>query len=202
MKNVTIEELIETIDNHANTGAKIVRITTDTEPKTNKKHRETGIACPWEIRKTTARVVMLGTSYEKAVNRQRERESQPLNADDSLVYFRAEALFYGKGIHDGTFTAHHADDPTRRYIVYRPMSDDDNNAINLEDRWYDAKTGETLTLDQVKPYLPPISPSKKQQTDKLVLWRTLKFESLLQLAYAGEDYVVKNVTAPAELVEV
>ena len=166
-------------------GAGFIGLVTSTEPKMNKKNRETGEANPFlncMVRRIAHRNGIIGASYENAVNNQRKREEHPEAGE-----FRAESLWNGKGRHIGSskILVEHTDSG-KRYLVFYPSR---TQAI-LNDVWY--VDNQETELNDLKPYLPPVSKSTRQETDKEITWRVIALDSIISLSLNGKTYKVKR----------
>jgi hypothetical protein len=155
-------------------GAKIVGLTTQTEPKLLKKSRKTGEPTPFgSVVRKTERVAVLACQYESCVNRQLEREDKPAE-------FVAGALWNGKGRHvEGhPFLVEHTE-TGKRYIAIMPLQ--------THRDWWEAD-GKPIDPVLLAEYLPKPGKNESQGTDKPVLWRTVAVDNVLAARYAGEEY--------------
>lgn len=163
-----------------------------TEPKTLKKGRITGLPVPFKIRKATWMTVIIGTSYENGVNNQREREEKTPD-------FKAEQLWKGNGERINSSIARHKK-TNELYLVYRPINNDENEIIlKHECRWYREDTGMEIDINApvnltlgapsfAEEYLPKKSKPKKQETDKEIMWRTVKLKNLKEIHWSGIEH--------------
>jgi hypothetical protein len=64
------------------------------------------------------------------------------------------------------------------------------------DYWLDVATGEAVHEDVVAPYLPAVSVSARQETDKPVPWRTIELVNIEEIKTWGEVFeIVPDVQA-------
>ena len=146
---------------------------------TDSKARKTGN--PYgTIYKQVRAVGFVGADYELAVNNEAIRQEQSAT-------FKAESLPWGKWLiphkiiqHDGKLYLRAQTTPgnrrkqAARVVCYRDAS------------------GKFLARDDVKPYLPPVRESEKQQRqtgiEKTVWVRTYAFSSIQKIRIAGITY--------------
>lgn len=170
-----VELTIERIPN----GAKVVSILTETEPKLLKKSRITGLPCPFKsvIRKVW-RNGMIGASYANAVNNQREREEH-----DEL--FISEPIWNGKGQYvSGSKRIVEHIEKGERYLAFFPRSTIDNVAIVSDDIW--EADGIEIEPNELEEYLPTSTFSSRQETEKAILWRIIKLDSIKAIRFASQ----------------
>lgn len=181
MKIITAEQLSSLLLSQK--GATLVSIMTATEPKMNLKHRETKVANPFlgkRVRRTAIRHGMLGAAYENAVNNRREREGHPEAGE-----FKAESLWNGAGEHvEGSKTLVRHKGTGKLYLVFYPHRE----GSVMQDAW--TVDGAEVSVEALAPYLPPVSGSKRQETETPVLWRTIGLENLVHMQMNGETYMV------------
>lgn len=164
-------------------GAKIVGMTTRTQPKLLKKSRITGEPCPHkEVTRITERTVIIACNYESCVNRQRAREDMPND-------FRAEELWKGKGKHveNHPFLIEHTE-TGQQYVALM-------NLRTNKDDWFD-ENNNPLDPAALKDYLPKPQEHSKQGTDKKVFWRTIEISNVVAVRYATiEEQQPKTIQA-------
>lgn len=166
--------------------SRIVSLITKTEPETRKTN-ENGEPKPFvTLVRIARRRGMIGISYESCVNRQRNREEQPLDDEGNVEYFHAEGLWNGLGEHDGPLTVRHKIKGTR-YICFRPMNEDNDSVVIDEDLWL--ADGSPVEKRDVEPWLKGGGKSRRQQVDKQVFWRTIALENIVEIK-TGEIYSV------------
>lgn len=170
----TVESTIESIPN----GARIVSIFTETSPKLLKKSRITGLKCPYlRVIRRCWRNGMIGASYERAVDKQRDREGH----DEE---FKAESLWNGKGqyVQGSKRIVEHTEE-MERYLAFMPKSVD-NTVIVSNDTW-EADAME-VTQEDLAEYLPISKQPETQETEKVIHWRVIKLDSIKAIRYANE----------------
>ena len=168
---------------------RIVTIRTKTYPKMLKKSRVTGLPCPHQgVHRIATRNGILGCTYEGSVNRQRLRESQPLNNDGELLYFTPLELWNGKGEHDTRYTVRHRDSG-HRYIVFKPTQKRNGELVITQDEWRD-EAGTLLNSADLEEWLPLPSTSRRQEVNRPVAWRTIELDNVLSITYAGDEYAL------------
>lgn len=157
-------------------GATFATITSATDPRMVKKHRETGEPNPHLGAVKVSRVnVTIGADYERSVNRQRTREE--LDADFASMglpdYYEPVA---GPIIrHKGKGTHYLACKPERCLAVV-----------------YQDAAGKLIDADAVKPYLPASSKPANQGTEKEIVWRTYALDSIREISLGGRHYIVRD----------
>ena len=188
---LTLDEFISQMSTK---GTRFAMLLTVTRPKLNKRNRNTGELCPFPlgVERRSYRNVQLGAIYANSVNNQREREG---NADE----FTPQGLWVSKdypngaGERDSMLTVKHKG-TGERYFAYKPASDSETG-IALPpkvDSWVDVATGKVIEFESVKPYLPPTSEQPAtQETDKMISWRTMKCQNVLQIK-CGDDYILQH----------
>ena len=151
------------------------------------------------VRHLAERNVVMGGSYEQAVNNERLREGKPLDEDGFLPWFKAEALWRGKGRHLegqlGKFVAYHVES-LAHYLVYILRTDKEGEVISTrEEMYFDSRTGKVIDKSLLLPFMPIKAPSKKQevgegenQVKREVYPRTLKMENLMSITMDGEVF--------------
>lgn len=181
MKIITTDKLTEMLLNYK--GSTFVTLVTATEPKMNQKHRETKAPNPFlgqRVLRMAERHCILGASYENVVNNQRGREGHP-------VEFKAESLWNGAGEHvEGSRNVVRHKGTGNLYLVFYPHRE----GSVMQDTW--TVNGIEIQPSELTPYLPPVSGSKRQETDREVLWRTVSLENVVQITIYGETYMVAN----------
>lgn len=177
-------------------GTLIVTLKTRTRPTLLKKNRETKEPCPWSqgIERVALRQVILGAVYENSVNNQRAREGND-------EYFDAAGLWVSKqfpegaGERDSAYTVRHKG-TGKRYFAVRPCVNSIGVPLISMDYWLDVATGEAVHEDVVAPYLPAVSVSARQETDKPVPWRTIELVNIEEIKTWGEVFeIVPDVQA-------
>jgi len=194
-KKVTIDELITHLKNLPIPGpARIATLVLRTRPQLNNKHRETGelleARYPGGVERFTARNVVLGASYGRVVNKQREYEGVE-------GYFTPQELWSGAGEHDTTYTVRHKG-TGKRYMVFKPHQGKDSFGVwgTLRDRWVCCSTGVEVVdpSRELSGWLPRITPSQSQGVENERVWRTVAVENVLEVHCGGEFEVVGGGT--------
>ena len=145
------------------------------------------------VTRIAARPVTLGANYENAVNTTRLREQ-----GEDAEYFRADALWNGKGERAGAYTVRHRESG-RLYFAVKPaqmavdtdVAESGTVAKVHRDKWIDNATGQELDVETIRDYLPPIHKAEKQDVEHDVLWRTIAVDSVRELIY-GNHYIVSQ----------
>lgn len=146
-------------------GATFATLVTSTEPKLRKTGNTLG-----PVRKVSRVNVCLGFQYENAVNRQRCREG-------SEPDFESEPRQWGRKI-SPMFVEHKG----KLYLETKVER-------SLDHRYIDAN-GAEIPEEAVAPFLPKRSPSTTQETEKEILVRDYALDSILSVAFGGEEFVV------------
>ncbi len=172
MKTITHNELVGLIASQS--GAFSVGLLTETDTKARKTGNPFG-----KITKRARLSGFVGADYQKAVNREGER--QGVAAD-----FKAESRPWGTWLipnkvaeNKGKFYLRTQSTPGQRKI---------NTARVLA---YLSETGETLTREQVNPFLPvPKEPAKQELAglNETIFVREFAFDSILKIRVAGETF--------------
>jgi len=183
MKNaieVTTDELTTILKAMPNSIGSIAQVLQFTEPKCNKKDRDTKEAFTSTIKKLTALKVLVNTAYESGIVNQAKRElaegkevgeytkgnnTMPIDFEDSNNEFCG--TFYGKGV-----------------IQYRPF----DNSYPKTKFFLDGKVTEKAKLPNV---LPTSSKATNQGTEKEISWRKLYIKNIRKIAINGIVY--KNI---------
>ena len=178
-------------------GATFATFVAETEPDMNKTGNPFFVNGENIVRHLAERNVVMGGSYENAVNAERVRESAPVDDDGFLPWFNAESLWRGKGKHLdgqlGRFVAEHTESH-KHYLVYILRTDKEGEVIStLQERYFDARTGEVIDKTRLLPFLKVKQPSRKQdvgpgenQVKREVFPRTLKMENLRSIKIDGQ----------------
>lgn len=196
MKKLTLENFEELLDSRNR--AEPVLIVTSTLQGRNqmnsggRRDKDTGeYPNPFyeNVYRIAERNVFIGCNYESCVNRQRERELQPLLIDGSLEYFHADQLWNGKGIMLNKYIAQHIDHG-ELYIGYKPLVKD-GYVANKASAYYWCHNNKKLTPAQekkMKQWMKPQRDNEKQGTDVKVEWRTLTLCNLKRITINGQIY--------------
>lgn len=156
-------------------GAKIVSIVTSTDPKLKKTGN------PYtNVRKVSRFTGQIGFDYENAVNNQREREGVLTDFQSQSSYARPVFRL------DGTFTpfAEHKVSG-KRYLRIRPLS-------HGETKYVDNNTGQEISKETLKPWLPVKTASATQGTEKEVAFRLFELDSIKSVGLDGKNFVLAD----------
>lgn len=192
MQSVPLAELVGLLDRRP--GAAIVTMVVRTEPALLVKSRADGTATaerfPHGIEKLALGRFMLANRYASNVRSQRRREGHP-----RPTAFRSGKLWAGHGERIGRFLARHTEHD-RLYVVARPQSDDQGDAIKLWERWIDLATGRDLDgpelADLTKNYLRDRpAENRKQELRRRIPYRTYHVVSIHTVTIGGEVYRIE-----------
>jgi hypothetical protein len=103
------------------------------------------------------------------MNNQREREQHGEE-------FEAKELWNGKGRRVSEYLVEHIDKPGQLYVTFMARNVD-NLPVVANDVWY--CDGEEIDPQTIEEYLPATSTSKRQETEKKIIWRTIKIENII-----------------------
>jgi len=165
MQTLTHAELAQQISDRNPARCTFITVSCRTLPKMNKKSRIDGTPNPYYgrlVHNYTVNVTF-GANYANSVNR-RWAEATNGEIED---YFEAAALWRGKGERVNKYMARHTIHGDL-YLVYQLRTDANGKALpKVVDEYRTSDTGEVVSLEQLAPYLPPKSPSKKQRVEEL-----------------------------------
>lgn len=162
---------------------RIVTLTTKTLPELLKKNRITGEPNPFgKITRICRRNGVIGCSYESCVNRQRAREEH----ED---YFTASELWNGKGQHDSPYTVKHVEKGTR-YVCFKPKQKPNGELVINADAWL--ADGTPINEVDIRDWLKSSQPSKRQELEKPVFWRTIGLENILAVSCDGQEIELES----------
>lgn len=179
MQTITHKKLVEIIAN--STGAMPVGLLTETDARALKTGNPFG-----EITKRVRVVAFVGANYEKAVNREAERQG-------GIGGFKAEKRPWGEWLVPNKLATHKGETYLRTQST--PGQRNRNRARIL---FYRGENGQFLSRDEVKKFIPEKSVSARQAavgvgaTDgrKQVDVREYKLSSILQIRIGGRTYQV------------
>jgi len=164
MKAITTGELLALLNSVR--GATFATIITKTDARLRKTGNTLG-----PVFKVSRVNVTLGFQYDNAVNRQRSRENN-VPAD-----FESAPRAWGEKI--------------------SPMLVQHKGKIYLETKVekalgheYQNGKGESLSQDDVAPFLPKRSTSSRQKTEKEILVRDYALSSIQGISFKGENFVL------------
>lgn len=107
---------------------------------------------------------IINWSYSNSVNNQRCREEQPIGADGEVEQFVAKPRRWGTRMAGLPFVEHtNKQEQYKQYLEVKVER-------SLAHQYFDAN-GNTLTDEQVAPFLPKKSKPKTQKTDKEIFCR-------------------------------
>ncbi len=192
-------------------GAAFVNLVTETEPDMTG-----GKSCPLKNRivKRSRFNGQINWKYDNAVNNQRGREEQPLDAAGNVETFVAEARRWGQRLHaemtNGSrllpFVAHKAGTKAGSVPSHKTVTIDELAMIPEEELYLEMRVLNTLghvyILDGkelseaeaeeiVKPWLPVKKEGERQAVDKPVILRDYKMSSILQITLDGVTHTVR-----------
>jgi len=175
VKTLTHNQLATRIAEHK--GVLIVGI----EALTDAKAKKTGNPFPAkEIFKHVRAVGFVGADYQNAVNREATRQGAEGN-------FETEKLPWGTWLVKNKIIIHNDEYYLRTQSTPNQRRNQAAKILN-----YLTNSGQILTREQVKPFLPPTYESAKQQDeaglDKTVWVRTYKFNSIKKIRIRGETF--------------
>lgn len=152
-------------------GSKIVKLIIETEPKLLKLDRVTGVPCPVErLIKRSELSVMLGSSYQNAVNKQLEKAGEEAN-------FEPQLLWRGDGEHvEGSSFLVKRKGSDKLYLAYRVLK------TLVESFWL--PDGSPAKVTDYLNYLP--LPPKGE---KPVIWRTVSLDNVKSVIYDGKEWI-------------
>ena len=161
-------------------GATPATIVMETRPKMNKFGRTPDennekVPNPFldRIVKRTRMNVFLNTDYENSVNRQLSRENK--DAD-----FDAQQRAWGEHItkslifHEGHY-----------YLQVKVEK-------TYSAEYIDTRNGSTISIEDLREFMPPIHHSQTQGTDKEIKVISIKVENLISMGAKGEQYEIER----------
>jgi hypothetical protein len=171
-------------------GARVVSLTTRTRPRLK-------AGCPYQsVYRVATRNGTIGCGYESCVNRQRVREGQPTDRDDTILYFEAASLWHGQGEHVGRWLVRHRK-TGKLYLMFRPTTDKAGHPIISFDHWYDGRRGKAIASGDLKEWLVQRGSSDRQGVDKPVVWRTIELANVVQIVHGCQIYTAPSSKAKA-----
>lgn len=166
---ITETELVNMLSNAK--GATPISLQYVTKPKINKE----GKNLFGEVTRIANIQAFLGTSYEKSVNRQLQREEKETN-------FEAKPLWNGKGIRINFSLAKHAE-TGKFYMSYLPLK-------TLKSYYFDQFTN-IIPNETIKQYFYASSNSQ-QGTEKEIFHREIGIENIRKFKMKGCTYIVQH----------
>lgn len=154
-------------------GAKFISVVTVTDPRLKKTGN------PYtNVVKVSSFTGQINFDYENAVNNQRKREGISAQFEAQSSY--AVPCFRD----DGTmlpFAQHKTN--SKKYLRIRPLQTSDV-------KYVDQNTGEEISKDKLKPWLPAKSKSSSQETEKEVVFRLFDLDSVRSIGVDGKNFVI------------
>ena len=161
MKKITTAAMIEMIRNQK--GCTFATIESNTDPKPLK-------SCPFgKVEKITRQNVMIGFDYSNAVNNQRTREAIEQE-------FKAAPRWWGVRVDLKT-------------VEHKGSTYLTTATLNHFSTVYKAD-GQVIDSEVIKPHLPKKSSSSRQETEKQVIYRDFKAESIKEITMNHETYQI------------
>jgi hypothetical protein len=165
-------------------GCSFIGLKTQTDPKFIKTGRETGLSMidkigsdPTNVKKFSEFVAGIGYDYGTTVNNRLAKEGKT-----QLVFLPMET--WHEPYRGSKVIRQHKTTGELYYYV----SLISNNIPKVE--YVDISSGKTVPKSVLEEFLPKEYPTTNQGLDKPVDVRTLKLESLKELKYGGDTYIV------------
>jgi len=171
---VQLSNILLNLDNKCSTFVKVLQCTS---PKTTKKCRDTKEPFSSDLRKITALSVLLNTNYVKGVERQLERENNPITEykkgintmpiDKTLSKNNFCGVYYGKTVIE--YRPYQNSYPTIKFIL----------------------NGKITNKSKLPNVLPVKRKASNQGTTKEIFWRKLYVKNIAKISIGGAIY--KNI---------
>ena len=157
-----------------------IQYTSETTPKLNKKHRETGEPCPWSkvIKRTTAKA-SLKAIYENAVNNKWVKEGIQEKGEN---LFEAQGMKWGHFVEVDGKTSKIVIDNNGKYNVRLSFLNPNEKPVSV----YLDEKGNEIPKEQLYPYLPP----KKESNTVEV--RSYGLDTFKEVHMQGQVYMISN----------
>lgn len=172
---LTKSQLVETIKSIK--GTTFATLETSTEPKM----RKTGNPYFGRVRKISKGLnVQIGSVYEKAVNRQAEREG-----NESAGEFKAEKLAYGSWLVPHKLIEHKGEIQIR--VTCNPRMKPKSVSYEID--------GVEIPVEEIKPFMPESKKSARQESfgvEREVVPRNFKLESITAITVNGTRYRIEG----------
>lgn len=170
-------------------GAEIISLTVRTQPRVNKKNRQTGMPCPFVV---VSKVInlncILKTDYEKAVNKRRRAEGLPDNFKVS------DAAWHVTAPEGPPFVMNGKNPSEQRYLKVR--------CLRLLETSYWAD-GKKISKSALSGWLPKKSTPKNQGVQNPIIIRTFKTENIQEIRKSGKIFMVTDAeTGEGDIVDV
>lgn len=174
MKSLTHSQLINGLKHSK--GLAIVGLLTLTDTKAKK----TGNPFALPILKTVRTIGYVGANYEKAVNREANRQGE-------TPAFEAESLPWGSWLIPGKVIEHNG-----QFYLRTQTTPGNRRKMPAKVLGYQDAKGNPVTYQEIKQFLPIARESNKQQEEtgiQQTVWvRTYAFNSILKIRISGETY--------------
>lgn len=166
METITRQQMIDALNGMK--GARIISIVTMVDARLRKTDN------PFQgVRKISGVNGVINWNYEKAVNRQREREGTEGN-------FEAHPRKWGQRIEGTPFVAH----KDELYLELKVESTDTPTYVD--------SAGNVIEKEKIKAFLPTQSSNAEHQgVEKEIILRDYKVSGITQITYGGNTYLVK-----------
>lgn len=153
-------------------GSKIVKLVIETEQKLLKLDRVTGAPCPTErLIKRSELSVILGSSYQNAVNKQLEKAGEEAN-------FEPQLLWRGEGQHvDGHPFLVKKKGGDKLYLAFRLLH-------VVKETYFDDR-GLVVDPTVYQNYLPT-----RVGEEPKVVWRTVSLSNVRSVIYDGKEWII------------
>lgn len=174
---IKASELVKLLS--GNLGAKMVTIISSTEPPM----RKTANPFYGRVRKISRVNGVIGWQYESAVNRQRDREQRPENADGTIEHFFAEPRKWGERLPGSPWVSHkqqmYLELKVERVLGHEYRCDGKPIDVAELEPWLQRKTGE----------------SSRQGVEKEIILRDYRLDSILAVTFGGKQYLIEHETS-------
>jgi len=163
-----------------NTDARLLR--KSKYDKTDKNTYEKG-----QVRKISYMSIMAGAEYENVVNNQRIRENHP-------EYFEAAEKVWGRRLNGSKTVMEHVNKDKEYNLYFQVIIPTKINphAPKTKRFFIDNTTGEKIDTKTIECFMPKKSKSKRQETEKEILFRTPKVENVLALVTDKVIYQIRE----------
>lgn len=177
MKKITHAELLSLICSKK--GSYPIGIESITDTRAKKTGNPYG-----KIFKHSRSVGFVGVNYEASVNREAERQGENQT-------FEAEPLSWGQWKYYGKVIEHKGEYYLRVQTTPGQRDRQQTNVIN-----YLSDTGEKLDKNLIKPFLPPVRESNKQQEEtginRTIFVKNFSFKSIKKIRLGGKTYLLES----------
>jgi hypothetical protein len=178
MRSVTVKELEAIVESKR--GASFVTIIANTAPDF-----VGGKSSPmYGVRKTAKVNGMINWSYRNAVDNQRAREEQPLNANGEVEWFEPEPRKWGERLHDEVGrllpTVEHKGNKYLELKVQKSIG------------YMYFRNNLRVPTEEVNAHLREKVEGRRQQVDNPVILRDYKLENIKAMRIDGELLVVQS----------